>query len=154
MRSVTNTLTFLLSILVLLLCIGIPTVDHIHVSDTAFDEVCHIVESEPICETTTSSCCETTNEVTTHTSKLGSECNCNLIASCCCCFFELKLLPFSFDIPLNYTKLIPDFIQAYSINLNPFNLLVNEPQHSLNRFDLPPLIPYSQQLSVFQVFRL
>lgn len=154
MRSATNTVTILLSILVLLLSIGIPTVDHIHVSDTKFDGVFHIVESEPICETTTSSCCDNTNEVTTHTSKLGSECNCNLIASCCCCFFELKLLPFSFDIPLNYTKLIPDFIQAYSINLNAFNLLVCEPQHSLNRFDLPPLIPYSQQLPVFQAFRL
>ena len=55
-----------------LLSIGIPTIDHIHVSDTAFDEVCHIVESEHICETTKAAVVILQMKQL-HTSKLGSD---------------------------------------------------------------------------------
>lgn len=153
MKSVNNILNLLMGLIVLVLSLGIPVIDHIHISENKSNTVSHNDESIPICESSIS-CCESKAEATIQTQKISSECNCNLMASCCCCLFEVNLHTFSFDTPLNNTIEIPDFLQAFSVDINASAYFCANNSYSLDRYELPPLIPYSQQLPVFQVFRL
>ena len=150
MRIVTYAINFFLCLLVLVSSIGVPVVlNHIH-NPTVVSE--QIDETQGVfCEEAVM-CCSTEEEpLLTESIK---SCDCNLLASCCCCFLEVELVTFSFDIPLSVPVPAPSFVEAYSTELSSFKNLCSNSSFSIKSLELPPPKPYSQQLSLFQVFRI
>ena len=150
MRIVTYVINFFLCLLVLVSSIGVPVVlNHIHnptVVSVQIDET-----QEVFCEEAVM-CCSTEEEpLLTESIK---SCDCNLLASCCCCFLEVELVTFSFDIPLSVPVPAPSFVEAYSAELSSVKNLCSNSSFSIKSLELPPPKPYSQQLSLFQVFRI
>ena len=150
MRIVTYVINFFLCLLVLVSSIGVPVVlNHFHnttVVSVQIDET-----QEVFCEEAVM-CCSTEEEpLLTESIK---SCDCNLLASCCCCFLEVELVTFSFDIPLSVPVPAPSFVEAYSTELSSVKNLCSNSSFSIKSLELPPPKPYSQQLSLFQVFRI
>ena len=141
--------------------IGIPVIlNHSHKSDyfseqrqddTAIcQEAIACCETEPI-EQETFVCCasEFAEKVVTF-----STCECNFISSCCCCYIDVRLVSFVFDTPVHEPVSIPSFVQAFVIDIGIEELLSYCSHISWYNFDLPPPKTYSQQLALFQVFRI
>ena len=150
MNRVTKALNIVICLLVLISSIGIPVVlNHIHNPSFASEQLDET--QEVFCEEAVM-CCSTEEEsLPTETLK---SCDCNLLASCCCCFLEVELVTFSFDIPLSVPVPAPSFVEAYSTELSSFKNLYSNSSFSIKTLELPPPKPYSQQLSLFQVFRI
>ena len=150
MNRVTKALNIVICLLVLISSIGIPVViNHIHNPPVASEQIDET--QEVFCEEAVM-CCSTEEEsLPTETLK---SCDCNLLASCCCCFLEVELVAFSFDIPLSVPVPTPSFVEAYSTELSCIKNLSGNSTFSIKSFELPPPKPYSQQLSLFQVFRI
>ena len=150
MRIVTYTINFFLCLLVLVSSIGVPVVlNHIHnpkVVSEQIDEVQDVFCEEAVM------CCSTEEEPLL--TEFIKSCDCNLLASCCCCFLEVELVTFSFDIPLSVPVSAPSFVEAYSTELSSVKNLCSNSSFSIKSLELPPPKPYSQQLSLFQVFRI
>ena len=83
-----------------------------------------------------------------------SSCECNFIASCCCCLIDVRLVSFVFDTPIYNPISIPAFVKAFVIDLDINKVLNYRSYLSCFNFDLPPPKTYSQQLPLFQVFRI
>ena len=149
MRIVNYAINFFLCLLVLVSSIGVPVVlNHIHnptVVSEQIDEVQDVFCEEAVM------CCSTEEPLLTESIK---SCDCNLLASCCCCFLEVELVTFSFDIPLSVPVPAPSFVEAYSTELSSVKNLCSNSSFSIKSLDLPPPKPYSQQLSLFQIFRI
>ncbi len=130
--------------------IGIPVVlNHIH-NPTVLSE--QIDETQEVFCDDAVMCCSS-EEKPLPTESLKS-CDCNLLTSCCCCYLEVELVAFSFDIPVSVPVLAPSFVEAYSTELNSISNLLSNSSFSIKSLELPPPKPYSQQLSLFQVFRI
>ncbi len=139
--------------------IGIPVIlNHSHKSDhfseqsqddTAIcQEAMACCETEPV-EKETFVCCasEFAEEVVSF-----STCECNFIASCCC-FIDVRLVSFVFDTHINESVSIPSFVPAFVRDIGIEELLSYYSHISRYNYDLPPKT-YSQQLALFQVFRI
>ena len=126
--------------------IGVPVIiNHIHISDQLGEQ------QEVFCEDAVM-CCSTEEEPLPIESL--KSCDCNLLASCCCCYLEVELVAFSFDVPVGVPVLAPYFVEAYSTELNSLTNVLSNSSFSLKSLELPPPKTYSQQLSLFQVFRI
>ena len=141
--------------------IGIPVIlNHSHKSDflseqnqsvtSICQEVMFCCETEPI-EQETLVCCATES---VEEAVSFSSCECNFISSCCCCFLDVRLVSFVFDTPINEPVSIPAFVQAFVVDIGVKELLSYYLHLSWYNFDLPPPKTYSQQLALFQVFRI
>lgn len=148
-KRIKYTLSSLLGIFMLLGVIGIPVIlNHSH--SPSFSEETQ-QEEVSLCEEATL-CCgekEPIKEILSN-----SNCECSLLASCCCCFLDVRLVSFTFDSPIYSALTIPTFVKAYACDLG-----TNETTHytallTTNNLRLPPIKPYSQRLSLFQVFRI
>jgi len=140
--------------------IGIPVIfNHSHKSDI----ISVINQSDNICQEAMS-CCETepveqekvvccSTEPVNEVERISS-CKCNILASCCCCFLDVRLVSFVFDTPVNEPVSIPSFVQAFVRDIGIKELLSYYSHLSWYNFDLPPPKTYSQQLALFQVFRI
>ena len=150
MRIVTYVINFFLCLLVLVSSIGVPVVlNHIHNPTVVSEQIDET--QEVFCEEAVM-CCSTEEEpLLTESIK---SCDCNLLASCCCCCLEVELVTFSFDIPLSVPVPAPSFVEAYSTELSSVKNLCSNSSFSIKSLELPPPKPYSQQLSLFQVFRI
>jgi len=129
--------------------IGVPVIlSHSHNLEYTVDVGQEVV---PTCEEATS-CCEadeTVNDIIANTN-----CNCSLLTSCCCCFLEVGLVSFTFDSPTHSSLLSPFFVRAYETDLGQSQMLYASSRLLLSNLDLPPPKTYSQQLALFQVFRI
>lgn len=151
MKFVSNTINVMIALVVLVSSIGIPVIlEHVHNPDFFVE-----VGQEVLCEDAVS-CCDTdiVDEVEEKSALSESTCNCDLLASCCCCYLEVELVAFSFDIPLTNPISPPVFMEAYSTNIYSFRNIFSNSFLSTTRLESPPLIPYSQKLALFQVFRI
>jgi len=137
--------------------IGIPVIlNHSHKSDYISEQrqddtaICQeemaCCETEPV-EQETFVCCasEFAEEVVSF-----STCECNFLASCCCCFIDVRLVSFVYDTHIQESVSIPSFVRDIGIE----ELLSYYSHISWNNYDLPPPKTYSQQLALFQVFRI
>ena len=141
--------------------IGIPVIlNHSHksdyISEQSQDDTAICQESMACCETEPVEqeifvCCasEFAEKVVTF-----STCECNFISSCCCCYIDVRLVSFVFDTPVHERVSIPSFVQAFVIDIGIEELLSYCSHISWYNFDLPPPKTYSQQLALFQVFRI
>ena len=138
--------------------IGIPVIlNHSHNSDyiseqrqddTAIcQEVMACCETEPF-EKEKFVCCSSEYE-----EESFSTCEYNFINSCCC-FTDVRLVSFVFDTPVHEPVSIPSFVQAFVRDIGIEELLSYYSHLSWYNFDLPPPKTYSQQLALFQVFRI
>lgn len=150
MKTVSNTINVIITLVVLVSSIGVPVIlEHVHNPNFIVEE-----GQEMLCQDAVSCCgTEIVDEVDENI-LLESTCNCNLLASCCCCYLELELVTFSFDTPLIYPLSSPVFLEAYSTDLFTATLLSSDLSYSINRLEFPPPLPYSQKLALFQVFRI
>ena len=141
--------------------IGIPVIlNHSHKSDYISEQsqdytaICQhamsCCETEAI-EQETLVCCATES---VEEAVSFSSCECNFIASCCCCFINVRLVSFIFDTPIYNPLSIPAFVKAFVIDLGINKVLNYRSYLSCFNFDLPPPETYSQQLALFQVFRI
>ena len=141
--------------------IGIPVIlNHSHESDYISEQsqdytaICQhamsCCETEAI-EQETLVCCATES---VEEAVSFSSCECNFIASCCCCFIDVRLVSFVFDTPIYNPLSIPAFVKAFVIDLGVNKVLNYRSYLSWFNFDLPPPKTYSQQLALFQVFRI
>ena len=141
--------------------IGIPVIlNHSHQSDYISEQsqdetaICQkamaCCDTEPV-EQETFVCCasEFAEEAVGF-----SNCECNFIASCCCCFIDVRLVSFVFDTPVHEPVSIPSFVQAFVRDIGIEELLSYYSHLSWYNYDLPPPKTYSQQLALFQVFRI
>ena len=150
MNRVTKALNVVICLLVLTSSIGIPVVlNHIHNPSVASEQIDET--QEVFCEEAVMCCSIEEESLPSETLK---SCDCNLLASCCCCFLEVELVTFSFDIPVSLPVLAPSFVEAYSTELSSIKNLCSNSSFSLRSLELPPPKPYSQQLFLFQVFRI
>jgi len=160
-KIIKNIISHLICLFMLVGAVGIPVIlNHSHKSDyiseqsqdeTAIcQEVMACCDTEPV-EKETFVCCasESVEKVA-----LISTCKCNFISSCCCCFIDIRLVSFVFDTPINESISIPSFVQAFVIDMGIEKLLSYYSHKSCYNFDLPPPKSYSQQLALFQVFRI
>ena len=156
-----NIISYLLCLFMLACAIGIPVIlNHSHKSDyisqqsqnetVNCQEVKYCCGTKPV-EQETFVCCasESAEEVVTI-----STCECNFISSCCCCFIDVRLVSFVFDTPINEPVSIPSFVQAFVRDVGIKKLLSYCSHVSWYNYDLPPPKTYSQQLALFQVFRI
>ena len=140
--------------------IGIPVIlNHSHKSDYISDQrqydtaICQeamaCCETEPV-EQETFVCCasEFAEEVVCFLT-----CECNFLASCCC-FIDVRLVSFVFDTPINESVSIPSFVPAFVRDIGIEEHLSYCSHISWYNYDLPPPKTYSQQLALFQVFRI
>lgn len=154
-------ISHLLCLFMLVGAIGIPVIlNHSHNSDYISEQSQHETvscqqamacgEKEPV-EQETFVCCasESAEEVAPI-----STCECNFISSCCCCFIDVRLVSFVFDTPVHEPVSIPSFVQAFVRDIGIKKLLSYCSHISWYNFDLPPPKTYSQQLALFQVFRI
>lgn len=144
-----HTISIIISIFMLVGVIGVPVISsHTHNPEFTVDVKQEVV---PICEEVTP-CCEadeTINDIIANTN-----CDCSLLASCCCCFLDVRLVSFTFDSPTYSSLLSPFFVRAYETDLGQSQMLYASSRLLLSNLDLPPPKPYSQTLSLFQVFRI
>ena len=141
--------------------IGIPVIlNHSHksdyISEQSQDETAICQEAMACCETEpvkqeTFVCCE--SEFAEEAVSF-STCECNFIASCCCCFIDVRLVSFVFDTPINESVSIPSFVPSFVRDIGIEELLSYYSHISWYNYDLPPPKTYSQQLALFQVFRI
>jgi len=151
-RLISNTINIIICLVVLSSSIGIPVIfNHIHSSDTDNN---HTEAVQEMVGEEVMMCCGSEQKKPLTTEIKESNCNCNLLASCCCCFVEVELVAFSFDIPLSVPLNSPDFVEAYSTQIHFTSKIWSNSTSVISNFELPPPKPYSQQLSVFQVFRI
>ena len=154
-------ISHLLCLFMLVGAIGIPVIlNHSHKSDLILEQnqsdtsICQeamlCCETEPV-EQETFVCCasESAEEVAPI-----STCECNFISSCCCCFIDVRLVSFVFDTPVHEPVSIPSFVQAFIRDIGIKELLSYSSHFLRYNFDLPPPKTYSQQLALFQVFRI
>ena len=140
--------------------IGIPVIlNHSHKSDYISEQsqyetaICQeamaCCETEPL-EKETFVCCasEFAEEVVSF-----STCECNFLASCCC-FIDVRLVSFVFDTTINESVSIPSFVPAFVRDIGIEEFLSFYSHISCYNYDLPPPKTYSQQLALFQVFRI
>ena len=140
--------------------VGIPVIlNHTHKSDYISEQrqddtaICQeamaCCETEPV-EQETFVCCasEFAEEVVSF-----STCECNFLASCCC-FIDVRLVSFVFDTPINESVSIPSFVTAFVRDIGIEEFLSYYSHISRYNYDLPPSKTYSQQLALFQVFRI
>ncbi len=152
MKIITHTINILISLVVLTTSIGIPVIfNHIHNPEISLNQYEEL--EEVFCEEAVL-CCETEEKTQQDSETKESNCDCNLLASCCCCFFEVELVAFSFDTPVSLKLPVPNFITAYTSELNCFSDTWSNSFYSVFKYKLPPQKTYSQQLSLFQVFRI
>ena len=141
--------------------IGIPVIlNHSHKSDYISEQsqyetaICQeamaCCETEPL-EKETFVCCasEFAEEAVSF-----SNCECNFISPCCCCFIDVRLVSFVFDTPIHEPVSIPSFVKAFIRDIGIKKLLSYCSYTYWYNFDLPPPKTYSQQLALFQVFRI
>lgn len=166
MKLISNITTIAFALFVLSVSVGIPIANHIHSSNQSVDYKistqqgmsCDQRSEEQSCcqlEAVEPSCCSNQKEVNSCLPKTTSNCHCNpSLGKCCCCFLEIEYIVFSFDAPPYISIEIPAFLEAFSVKLTGFSNQFSNSIYSLSRINIPPLIPYSQQLAVFQNFRL
>mgnify|MGYP001257235389 CR=1 FL=1 len=154
-------ISHLLCLFMLVGSIGVPVIlNHSHKSDLTSEQkkldtsICQ--EASACCETEQFEqeifvCCasESAEEVAPI-----STCECNFISFCCCCFIDFRLVSFVFDTPVHEPVSIPSFVQAFVRDIGIKKLLSYCSHISWYNFDLPPPKTYSQQLALFQVFRI
>jgi len=155
-------ISHLLCLFMLVGAIGIPVIlNHSHKSDYISQQSQHetvscqetkaCCETEPI-EQETFVCCasESAEDVAPI-----STCECNFISSCCCCFIDVRLVSLVFDAPVHESVSILSFVRAFVRDIGIEELLSYCSHLSWYNFDLPPPPKtYSQQLALFQVFRI
>ena len=154
-------ISHLLCLFMLVGAIGIPVIlNHSHKSDYVSKQCQH---ETVICQEATA-CCETelieqetfvcfASDYVEEVASI-STCECNFISSCCCCFIDVRLVSFVFDTPINESVSIPSFVQAFVRDIGIKKLLSYCSYISLYNHDLPPPKTYSQQLALFQVYRI
>ena len=141
--------------------IGIPVIlNHSHKSNYVSKQCQH---ETVICQEATA-CCETElieQETFVCFASESAEdvvpistCECNFISSCCCCYIDVRLVSFVFDTPVHEPVSIPSFVQAFVRDMGIKKPLSYYSHISRYNFDLPPQKTYSQQLALFQVFRI
>ena len=141
--------------------IGIPVIlNHSHqsdyISEQSQDETAICQEAMACCvtepvEQETFVCCA--SEFAEDVAPI-STCECNFISSCCCCFIDVRLVSLVFDTPVHESVSIPSFVRAFVRDIGIEELLSHYSHLSWYNFDLPPPKTYSQQLALFQVFRI
>ena len=139
------------TILVLISSIGVPIISN--QSSVNFCPSTHSEQNYDFCTEILTSCCAKSLSNTQENDIQSSVCLCNPLAESCCCTKETEFVFFQFDVPICSPKLVPHFVQAYSSVLNSV-VLQRTIQCALLHNHLPPSKTFSQQLSVFQVFRL
>ena len=154
-------INYLLCLFMLVGTIGIPVIlNHSQKSDYISKQTQHetvICQDVKACcdtelvEQETFVCCasESLEEVASI-----STCECNFISSCCCCIIDVRLVSFVFDTPINESVSIPSFVQVFIRDISIKKLLSYCSHISCYNYDLPPPKTYSQQLALFQVFRI
>ena len=154
-------ISHLLCLFILVGAIGVPVIlNHSHKSDLISEQkkldrsICQ--EASTCCETEPFEqeifvCCATESEEEVAPI---STCECNFISSCCCCSIDVRLVSFVFDTPVREPTSIPSFVQAFVKDIGIKKLLSYCYHISWYNFDLPPPKTYSQQLPLFQVFRI
>ena len=155
------TISHVICLFILLGAIGIPVIfNHSHnfsfTSQQTLDETAICQEATVCCMTESVAqekkiCCEVKSE---NNVEPKNNCDCNLLTSCCCCFIDVRLVSFAFEIPINEPINAPSFIQAYMSEMD-FNKVLNfKSQMLCYNLNLPPPKTYSQQLALYQVFRI
>ena len=148
-KIIKHTVAHLICLFMLVGVIGIPVIfSHTHNPEYSIEQ---LEEETPVCESATL-CCST--EEKPQESLTKNNCNCSLLASCCCCFSDVRLVSFVFDTPVHEPVSIPSFVQAFVRDIGIKKLLSYCSHISWYYFDLPPPKTYSQQLAIFQVFRI
>lgn len=148
MKNLSAILSLFISFLLVVSVAGIPVIlNHDH-NPTHNDEL--LTQENLSCEES-NNCCETDSK---EKEIYSNVCECNLLASCCCCFFEVQLVSFSYNTPIVAPIATPDFITLYTANLFSFSDSNSNFQNSIKANRLPPPKTYSQQLSIYQVFRI
>tara|TARA_Y100000813_G_scaffold134920_1_gene97577 strand:+ start:115 stop:555 length:441 start_codon:yes stop_codon:yes gene_type:complete len=141
--------------------IGIPVIlNHSHKSDYVSKQS----QNETVICQEAKACCETElieqETLVCFASESAEEvapistCECNFISSFCCCFIDVRLVSFVFYTPINESVSIPSFVQAFVRDIGIKKLLSYCSYISLYNHDLPPPKTYSQQLALFQVYRI
>lgn len=160
-KIIQNIISHLICLFMLVGAVGIPVIlNHSHksdyISEQSQDETAICKEAMACCDTEpvekeTFVCCasESVEKVA-----LISTCKCNFISYCCCCFIDIRLVSFVFDTTINESISIPSFVQAFVVDMGIKKLLSYYSHTSCCNFDLPPPKSYSQQLALFQVFRI
>ena len=150
-KIMTNTLFATVCMFMLMGIIGIPVVmNHTH---NPYDSAKSQQKESPVCEEA-AVCCDLEEEQAQETLTNDFNCKCSLIASCCCCFLDIRLVSFTFDTPVNTPISSPTFLQAYVSDLVA-NAIMSHCSTLLSYIsDLPPPKTYSQNLAFFQVFRI
>lgn len=154
-------ISHILFLFMLVGAIGIPVIlNHSHKSDyiseqsqletVSYEEAISCCETDPL-EQEIFVCCA--SEFAEEVAPI-STCECNFISSCCCCFIDVRLVSFVFDTPVPEPVSIPSFVQAFIRAIGIEELQSYCSHISWNNFDLPPPKTYSQQLALFQVFRI
>lgn len=151
MKLIWNFVHFSLAILVLISSIGVPIFSN--QSSVNFCPSTLSNQNYDFCTERLTTCCAKTLLNTQENEIQTSVCLCNPLAESCCCIKETEFVFFQFDVPICSPKLVPHFVQAYSSVLNSV-VLHRTIQCTLLNNRLPPSKTFSQQLSVFQFFRL
>lgn len=151
MKLIWNIVHFALAALVLISSMGVPVI--INQSSAHFSKSIHFDKNYDSCTETLTSCCTKSSSNTTKNG-IQSFVLCKPVAESCCCIEETEFVFFQFDVPICLPQLAPHFVQAYSSDLNSGVALQRTIQCTLLNNHLPPPKTFSQQLSVFQVFRL
>lgn len=148
-KIVRHTISIIICTFMLVGVIGIPVIfSHTHNPEYSIEQ---LEEETPVCESATL-CCGT--EEKPQESLTKNNCNCSLLASCCCCFLDVRLVSFTFDAPTYSSLVSPSFVQAYEHDLGQIQMVFYSSRLLFSNLDLPPPKPYSQNLSLFQVFRI
>ncbi|MGC6469793.1 MAG: hypothetical protein ACON4E_00815 [Flavobacteriales bacterium] len=163
MRVIEYTTHLIIAFLVIIGSVGIPVnystfQTPSHYADFQINTVnCNTNEQLSCCQSKTqeSICCSTKEVEKECSSTLLSSYNYDRSLASCCCFVEVEFVFLSYDTPV-YTPIeIPVFLEAYVVNLfNNYSSYITDSFNSLFKVKPPPLNPYSQQLAIFQVFRL
>ena len=159
-RIIKYMVSYLMCLFMLVGTIGIPVIlNHSHNSDyiseqrqyenVSCQKVMSCCETEPFEQETITCCASESQEVA-----LISTCECSFISSCCCCFTDVRLVSFVFDTPINESVSIPSFVRAFFRDIGFNERLSYCSNLSWYNYDLPPPKTYSQQLALFQVFRI
>ena len=151
----------LLCLFILLSAIGTPVILN---NSNKSDYISKQSQDETVCCQEAKACCDTelveqeifvccASESVEEVASI-SICECNFISSCCCCITDVRLVSFVFDTPINESVSIPSFVPAFVRDIGIEELLSYYSHISWYNYDLPPPKTYSQQLALFQVFRI
>ena len=162
MRVIEYTTHLIITLLVIIGSVGIPVIYNTthtpsHYADFQINTVkCNTNEQLSCSQSKTQeSICCSTKEVEKECSSTLLSYNYDRSLASCCCFVEVEFVFLSYDTPV-YTPIeIPVFLEAYVVNLfNNYSSYITDSFNSLLKVKPPPLNTYSQQLAIFQVFRL